>query len=302
MSHWQSPADSGGLGGDCKVLDSKSVLFLVAWFRTCYCFDYWLRFCDSILLSFLVAWIRSCDCVTLVMWLYDSMSVLFLVAWLQSHDSRLVTALTIWLRFHDSHLLSFLVAWLWWCDSMTPSLFHFWLHDSRIVTALTIDSGSVTLFCFHFWLLDSRTVTLVLWLCDSGYVIQIFKHLEGQPKLHASGNLSEIWGIQNAIQILKHLKGAEFQASRRSTKITCIQNSGYMEGQSKLHASRISSRIWGIRNAIQNLRYPECHPEFEASGISGIQNFRPLPNIDLFADLRGPLNRIVQYTVCVLWI
>ena len=31
---------------------SKSVLFLVAWFWTCYCFNYWLRFRDSLLFHF----------------------------------------------------------------------------------------------------------------------------------------------------------------------------------------------------------------------------------------------------------
>ena len=62
------------------------------------------------------------------------------------------------------------VLWLRLCDSMPPSLFYFWSHNSGLVTALTIDSGSMTLFCFHFWSLDSGTMTPVLWLCDSGYV------------------------------------------------------------------------------------------------------------------------------------
>ena len=61
------------------------------------------------------------------------------------------------------------VPWLRLCDSMPPSLFYFWLHDSGLVTALTIDSGSVTLVCFHFWFRyrDSGPVTVWLRLCDS---------------------------------------------------------------------------------------------------------------------------------------
>ena len=79
----------------------------------------------------------------------------------------------------------------------------------------------------------------------------------------------------------------EFEASRMPSKfwsIWKVQNSRHPEGQPKLHASKILSRIWGIQNAIkfsgiqkvQISRHTYCHPEFRASGRPTIWNLRHL--------------------------
>ena len=178
----------------------------------------------------------------------------------------------MWLYASESVL--FLVAWLR-------------SHDSRLVTALTIDSGSMTLFCFHFWLLDSGTVTPVLWLCDSDYVTLCLRvcFISGPMILvawfrncycfdywlpfHDSFLLSFLvawlrYRDSGPVTVWLRLCHPNFQASGRS-RFPGIRkvNQNYMHPEicPEFEASGIPSEIWGIQ---------KCHPNFEASGKSRI--------------------------------